>query len=48
LNILELEDEFNLWLDKNPDIKIIDIKQSSGDGTMQITKLIYSIWCGGA
>lgn len=29
LNELELEDEINSWLEKNPDIKIIDIKQSS-------------------
>jgi hypothetical protein len=44
LNVLELEDEINLWLEKNSDVKIIDIKQSSNGGSMQNTKLFFSIW----
>ena len=44
LNVLELEDEINSWLGKNPDIKITDIKQSSNGGSMQNTKLFFSIW----
>ena len=44
LNVLELENDINAWLEKNPDIKIIDIKQSSKGGSMQNTKLIFSIW----
>jgi len=44
LNVLELEDEVNTWLENNPTIKIIDIKQSSNGGSMQNTKLFFSIW----
>jgi len=44
LNVLNLENEINAWLDKNSDLKIIDIKQSSNGGSMQNTKLIFSIW----
>ena len=44
LNVLDLEDEINSWLEKNPDIKIIDIKQSSNGGSMYHTKLFFSIW----
>jgi len=44
LNVLELEDEINAWLENNPNIKIIDIEQSSNGGSMQNTKLFFSIW----
>ena len=44
LNVLELENDINTWLEENPNIKIIDIKQSSNGGSMQNTKLIFSIW----
>jgi hypothetical protein len=44
LNVLDLESEINAWLEKHPDIKILDIKQSSNGGSMQNTKLIFSIW----
>jgi len=44
LIVLKLEDEINSWLEKNPDIKITDIKQSSNGGSMQNTKLFFSIW----
>jgi hypothetical protein len=39
LNVLELENDINSWLEKNP-----DIKQSSNGGSMQNTKLFFSIW----
>jgi hypothetical protein len=29
----ELEDEVNAWLEQNPDVKIIDIKQSASGGS---------------
>ena len=44
LNVLELENEVNDWLEKNPDIKIIRIAQSSNGGSMQNTKLFFSVW----
>ena len=48
LNVLELEDEVNTWLANNPNIKIIDFRQSSNGGSMQNTKLFFSIWYEGA
>jgi hypothetical protein len=44
LNVLELEGEINAWLEKNPDIKVINVEQSSNGGSMQNTKLFFSIW----
>jgi hypothetical protein len=44
LDVLELEEEINVWLEQNPNIEIIDIKQSSNGGSMQNTKLFFSIW----
>jgi len=44
LDVLELEGEINAWLEKNPDINVVDIKQSSNGGSMQNTKLFFSIW----
>jgi len=39
LNVLELENDINTWLEENP-----NIKQSFNGGSMQNTKLIFSIW----
>jgi len=44
LNVLDLENEINAWLENKSGIKIIDIKQSSNGGSMQNTKVIISIW----
>ena len=44
LTVMDLEPEINAWLAENPDIKIVDIKQSVGGGTMIVTKLFCSIW----
>ena len=30
---VELEDEVNVWLEQNPGIKVIDIKQSASGGS---------------
>jgi hypothetical protein len=39
-----LEQEINAWLESNPKIKIIDIKQSSCGGSLEPEKHIISIW----
>ena len=44
LNVIELEDEVNAWLEQNPKIRIINVKQSSNGVSMQNTKLFFSIW----
>ena len=41
---LGLEEEVNNWLRDNPDIKIIDIRQSAAGGSLADTKLYISIW----
>ena len=42
--IFELEEEVNTWLEQNPKIKIIDIRQSASGGSLQDTKLYISVW----
>lgn len=39
-----LEREINAWINANPGIKIIDIKQSSCGGSAEPSKIIISIW----
>ncbi len=39
-----LEDEINSWLQANPDIKIVDIKQSSCGGSLEPSITVVSIW----
>ena len=39
-----LEDEINAWLANNPDIKIIDIKQSCCGGSFNPSLTVVSIW----
>lgn len=41
---LSLEMQINTWLNTNPGIKIIDIKQSSCGGSVEPSKTIVSIW----
>ncbi|RKU06068.1 hypothetical protein C6502_21520 [Candidatus Poribacteria bacterium] len=41
---LNLEGEINAWLNANPGIKIIDIKQSSCGGSAEPSQTIISIW----
>lgn len=39
-----LEDEINDWLAANPDIKIVDIKQSCCGGSLNPSITVVSIW----
>ncbi len=45
LIVLDLEKEINNWLEENPNIKIVNIKQSSSGGSLHVTKLFISVWC---
>ena len=40
----QLEQDVNTWLESNPKIKILDIKQSSCGGSLEPAKHIISIW----
>ena len=42
--IFELEEGVNTWLEQNPKIKIIDIRQSASGGSLHDTKLYISVW----
>ena len=39
-----LEQDVNAWLESHPNIKIIEIKQSSCGGSLENSKHIISIW----
>ena len=39
----ELEDEVNTWLERNPSIKVMDIKQSSSGGSWVKPQLFIAI-----
>ena len=41
---LYLEEEINAWINANPGIKIIDVKQSACGGSADPSKIIISIW----
>jgi hypothetical protein len=40
----DFEDEINSWLALNPQIRVLDIKQSSNGGSFDTTKVVISIW----
>jgi hypothetical protein len=40
----EFEDDINVWLAANCNVKVIDIKQSSNGGSFDTTKVVISIW----
>jgi hypothetical protein len=42
--VLGLEKVVNDWLEQHPNIKVIDIRQSTSGGSMADTKLYISIW----
>ena len=42
--VLGLEEEVNDWLQQNPDITIIDIRQAACGGSMADAKLYISLW----
>jgi hypothetical protein len=44
LNRQNLEDEVNAWLGENPNIKVIDIRQSASGGSYSPSSLSISIW----
>ena len=44
LIVLELEKEINNWLEEHPNIRIVNIKQSSSGGSLHVTKLFISVW----
>lgn len=39
-----IESEINTWLLKNPDIDVVEIKQSAAGGSFASTKLLVSVW----
>ena len=41
---LDLENEINVWLEKNPTIKVVDIKQSASGGSWRSPTLFISLW----
>lgn len=44
-NMIEgLEDQLNRWLKDNPDIKVVEIKQSAAGGSWGPIQLLVSIW----
>jgi len=44
LEVLDLENEINAWLEQHPKIKLIDIRQSSNGGSWATSKLFISVW----
>lgn len=44
LEVLDLEKDVNEWLGQNPNIKIMDIRQSSNGGSWATSKLFVSVW----
>lgn len=40
----DFEDEINSWLAANPQIRVVDVKQSSNGGSFDTTKIVISIW----
>ena len=41
---LDLENEINEWLKKNPSIKVIEIKQSASGGSLEPATWFVSVW----
>ncbi len=44
VDVSRLEDDVNAWLAQHPDIKIIEIRQSSNGGSWANTKIFVTIW----
>ena len=40
----DLEEEINLWLRANPNIRIANIEQSSCGGSMEPSRTVVSVW----
>lgn len=43
-NAQEIETEINTWLQQNPGIKVVDIKQSSSGGSFAESLWLISVW----
>ncbi len=43
-NLLKFELEISAWLDQNPGIKVIDIKQSASGGSFSLSQLFVSVF----
>ena len=43
-NAQDLENEINAWLQQNPKIKVIDIKQSASGGSFAPSLWLISVW----
>ena len=43
-NQLDFENEINEWLEKNPSIKVINIKQSVSGGSFSYSQWFISVW----
>lgn len=44
VNLQRLEDEVNAWLEQNPNINVVNIKQSASGGSLSPTSLSISVW----
>ncbi len=44
VNLQSLEDEVNAWLEQNPNINVVNIKQSASGGSLNPTSLSISVW----
>ena len=44
VDVSDLENDVNAWLEQNPSIRIIDVRQSSNGGSMANTKVFISVW----
>ena len=43
-NAQEIESEINSWLQQNPGIKVVDIKQSASGGSFADSMWLISVW----
>jgi len=44
VNLQSLEHEVNAWLEQNPNINVVNIKQSASGGSFSPTSLSISVW----
>ena len=44
VDVSDLEKDVNAWMQQNPSIRIIDVRQSSNGGSMANTKVFISVW----
>ena len=41
---VSLESEINVWLESEPEIKVVDIKQTSCGGSLEPGQHLISVW----